>query len=126
MCVQSECNIRNVNITEVLLTETEEQRVHTHGINAEETMGNEVGANHYGLVMTRETTQTLHLMKILFVDIVNSRNESTQTHQDGYPIVVEIRSCILKGLHSPREEKEGEDPCDGNTEDDSQFPCSKI
>lgn len=34
-----------------------------------------------------------------------------QTHQDGYPVVVEIGSCILKGLHSSREEKEGKDSC---------------
>lgn len=33
-----------------------------------------------------------------------------QTHQDGHPVVVEIGCCILKGLHSPREEEEGKDP----------------
>lgn len=32
-----------------LLTETEEQSVHTHGVNTEEPMGDEVGANHHGL-----------------------------------------------------------------------------
>lgn len=44
---------------EVLLTETEEQRVHTHGVNAEESMGDEVGANHHSLVRTKRTINTM-------------------------------------------------------------------
>lgn len=43
------------------------------------------------------------------------------THQDGYPVVVEIGSCILKGFHSPREEKEGKDSCGSKTKENSNF-----
>lgn len=35
-----------------LLTETEEQRVHTHGVDAEEAMSDEVGAQHHSLGRT--------------------------------------------------------------------------
>ena len=35
---------------EMLLTETEEQGVHTHGIHTEESMGDEIRANHHSLV----------------------------------------------------------------------------
>lgn len=34
----------------VLLTETEKQGVHTHTVDTEESMCNEVGANHHSLV----------------------------------------------------------------------------
>lgn len=44
---------------EVLLTETEEKRVHTHGVHTEESMGNEVGANHHSL--QRTATYKRHL-----------------------------------------------------------------
>lgn len=37
-----------------LLTETEEEGVHTHGVHAEEPVGNEVGANRHGLTGERE------------------------------------------------------------------------
>lgn len=33
----------------MLLTEAEEQCVHTHGVHAEEAMGNEVRSNHHRL-----------------------------------------------------------------------------
>lgn len=71
-----------------ILQETEEQSVHTHGVNTEESMGDEVGANHHS--------------------------------QDGYPVVVEMGSRILKGLHSPREEEEGKDSHKPNNEQFSQ------
>lgn len=37
-----------------LLTETEKQGVHTHTVDAEESMGNEVGANYHSLVNKRQ------------------------------------------------------------------------
>ena len=40
---------------EVLLTETEEECVHTHGVHTEEPMGDEVGADHHSLVRTSDT-----------------------------------------------------------------------
>lgn len=67
-----------------ILQETEEKSVHAHGVDTEESMGNEVGAQRHS--------------------------------QDGYPVVVEMGSCILKGLHSPREEKEGKDPYEPNNQ----------
>lgn len=39
-------------IEAVLLTETEEKSVHTHGIHTEESMGDEVGADDHRLVRT--------------------------------------------------------------------------
>lgn len=40
----------------VLLTETEEKCVHTHGVHTEESMGNEVGANYHSLVRKTRTS----------------------------------------------------------------------
>lgn len=34
---------------EMILTETEEERVHAHGVDAEEAVGDEVGAHHHRL-----------------------------------------------------------------------------
>lgn len=34
-----------------------------------------------------------------------------QTCQYGNPVIVERRSCVLKGLHPPGEEEEGKDTC---------------
>lgn len=38
----------------VLLTETEKQGVHTHTVDTEESMCDEVGANHHSLVEKRQ------------------------------------------------------------------------
>lgn len=53
-------------MTEVLLTETEEKSVHTHGVHTEESMGNEVGPNHHRLVRTTRTRRShfIHNMRI--------------------------------------------------------------
>lgn len=40
---------KNSVLNAKLLTETEEECVHTHGEHAEETMGDEVGSHHQGL-----------------------------------------------------------------------------
>lgn len=45
-----------VRLNAKLLTEAEEQCVHAHGVHAEESVGNEVGANDYSLVGTRRAT----------------------------------------------------------------------
>lgn len=98
---------------EVLLTEAEEERVHAHGVHAEEAVGDEIGADRHSLV----TTTHISIRKSQYKTITE---ESCcflvrQTHQDGNPVVVQIGGCILKGLHSPREEEEGKDRC-GNME----------
>lgn len=106
---------------EVLLTETEEKSVHAHGVDTEESMGNEVGAQRHSLRRTSRTrVVSPHFTHNAYIATTWIRTEqagitalytnSVRTHQDGYPVVVEMGSCILKGLHSPREEKEGKDP----------------
>lgn len=40
-----------------VLTEAEEERVHTHGVDTEETMGDEVGSHHYRLSGHNHTCQ---------------------------------------------------------------------
>lgn len=47
-------------------------------------------------------------------------SQCDETYQDGNPVVVEARGCVLKGLHSPREEKECKDSWEGKNESNSQ------
>lgn len=46
---------------EAVLTETEEQSVHTHGVHAEEPMGDEVGADRHRLRRKKKNTFQTHL-----------------------------------------------------------------
>lgn len=94
----------------VSLTETQEQSVHAHGVHAEECMGDEVWANHHSLIEMTTTTQTLSFNKTI-KDKKRKKYKFSPAYQDGYPVVVQGWSCILKGFHSPREEEEGKDPC---------------
>lgn len=42
--------VKTSDLGAVLLTETEKEGVHTHAVDTEESMGNEVGANHNSLI----------------------------------------------------------------------------
>lgn len=106
----------------LLLTEAEEECVYTHGVHAEEAVGNKVGTNHHRL--RREThsnhyytqhrrlhSATFKAEIILHVFVHNPPDpeHGYTTHQDGNPVVVEVGGCVLKGLHPPREEEERKD-----------------
>lgn len=69
----------------------------------------------------------LYTNSVLFLVIwqyFSRKRKGHQTHQDGYPVVVEIGRCILKGLHSSREEKEGKDACESKTKENSNSVCN--
>lgn len=48
-----------------LLTEAEEQRVHTHGVHTEEAMGDEVGSHYHRLQQNTGTVFICHLELIV-------------------------------------------------------------
>lgn len=97
----------------VLLTETEEKGFHTHSVHTEKSIGNKVGANYHSLLKEDKHSSLLLIRSNLCRDWLTFFMQ--QTYQYGNPVVMKCGSCILKGLHRPREKEEGKDSCKTKT-----------
>lgn len=97
-----------------LLTEAEEQCVHTHGVHAEEAMGDEVGSHYQRLGEENHVHQGLcgGIRAHRWAQNWGSYHTNiTVSHQYWHPIIVQRWSSLLHRFDSSREEEEREDPC---------------
>lgn len=91
------------------LTEAEEQCVHTHGVHAEEAMGDEVGSHYHRL----GEENNIHQDRCCGIKGSNHTNV-TVSHQYWHPVVVQRWSSILYCFDFSREEEEREDAWNKN------------
>lgn len=89
----------------MLLTETEEERVHTHAKNAEEATGNDIGPQDGDLEDPGSVRFRLGGWTV--------RQSRGVTHHDGQPVIVEggVLKVSTQAPDATGEEKEGQDPC---------------
>lgn len=103
-----------IQLNTKLLTEAEEECVHTHGVHAEETMGDEVGSHYHCLSAENHILQDLccgiTALRSALQKGLNHTN-ITVSYQYWHPIVVQRRSSILYCFDPSREEEEREYPC---------------
>lgn len=105
---------KEIRLNAKLLTEAEEQCVHTHGVHAEESVGDEVGSHYHRLGEENNTHQDLCCG--IKAQGGTQRINIAASHQYRHPVVVQRWSSLLYRFDSSREEEEREDACTENSE----------